>query len=526
MKKEMFRLSLSLFIIAVLGSCSSTKNVTKNQVGKVNDRSIVILYENDVHCGIDGYTKLAGLRDAIAAADTAYVAVVSNGDYLQGGPAGAISHGMFIADIIRSVGYDAITLGNHEFDYGVPRMKEVMANVGAPVVCANFFEMNTDVPYYSPYIIKQFGNKRIAFVGATTPETMNSEGYSFYDEAGNQLYDLREKTFYNVLQQAVDKARSEGADYVVILSHVGEDPFDMNIDSHQMIAATKGVNVVLDGHTHSTIPADKVNNLEGKAVPISQTGTQFANIGKLLITRDGRFTTTLIPAAEISYQSERVNEAVKNVDAQLKEVTSRVVCTSEFPLKVYDEKGVRLVRRLETGSGDLVTDAYRHAMQAEIAFQNGGGIRNDLPAGNITYGDIVSLDPFDNTMCKIEATGAQILEMLTKCTRLVPQEDGRQPQCTGIKYTIHSASHTISDVAVLQADGTYKPLDPAATYTLAVSSYYKGGGYYDIFKDCRVLRETGTITRDVLSEYMEKVLNGKVPQAYAQPQGRITIVDD
>ena len=176
MKKEMFRLSLSLFIIAVLGSCSSTKNVTKNQVGKVNDRSIVILYENDVHCGIDGNTKLAGLRDAIAAADTAYVAVVSNGDYLQGGPAGAISHGMFIADIIRSVGYDAITLGNHEFDYGVPRMKEVMANVGAPVVCANFFEMNTDVPYYSPYIIKQFGNNRIAFGGATTTEKMYSEG--------------------------------------------------------------------------------------------------------------------------------------------------------------------------------------------------------------------------------------------------------------------------------------------------------------------------------------------------------------
>jgi 2',3'-cyclic-nucleotide 2'-phosphodiesterase (5'-nucleotidase family) len=164
-------------------------------------------------------------------------------------------------------------------------------------------------------------------------------------------------------------------------------------------------------------------------------------------------------------------------------------------------------------------------MQADIAFQNGGGIRSDLPAGNITYGNIVSLDPFDNTMCKIEATGAQILEMLTKCTRLVPQEDGSFPQCSGIKYTIHSASHTISDVAVLQDDGTYKPLDPAGKYTLAVSSYYKGGGYYDIFKDCRVLRQTGIITRDILSDYLEKTLNGKVPQAYAQPQGRITIVE-
>ena len=257
-------------------------------------KSIVILYENDVHCGIDGYTKIAGLRDAINKTDTAYAAAVCCGDFLQGNTTGAISKGQYIADIMRLMDYHALTLGNHEFDYGVPRLKNLLEQVGTPVVCANFYEAGEPQPVYAPYVIHQYGNKKIAFIGACTPETMILEGYSFYDTNGILLYDLKPKTFYELIQQAVDNARAEGADYVILLSHVGETPQSMGFSSHRLVNNTKGIDIVLDGHSHSIIECAKATNLNGKEITVTQTGTQFANVGKLLITPDGRFITQLI----------------------------------------------------------------------------------------------------------------------------------------------------------------------------------------------------------------------------------------
>ena len=150
-------------------------------------KSIVILYENDVHCGIDGYTKIAGLRDAINRTDTAYAAAVCCGDFLQGNTTGAISKGQYIADILRLMDYHALTLGNHEFDYGVPRMIQLLKEAGTPVTCANLYEAGEPQPLFAPYVIHQYGDKKVAYVGATTPETTILEGYSFYDTTGSLL---------------------------------------------------------------------------------------------------------------------------------------------------------------------------------------------------------------------------------------------------------------------------------------------------------------------------------------------------
>ena len=247
-------------------------------------KSIVILYENDVHCGIDGYKTMAGLRDAINSTDTAYVAIVSVGDFLQGNTTGAISKGQYIVDIMREMKYDAVTLGNHEFDYGVPRMLELLRQLDAPIVCANFFEAGAPQTLYAPYIIRHFGNKKVAFVGATTPETMILEGYAFYDTNGILIYDLKRDGFYQLVQQAVDKARAEGADYVVLLSHVGETTQSLGFNSHLLVNNTRGIDVVLDGHSHEIFENARVANADGKEITVTQTGTQFSTIGKLLIT--------------------------------------------------------------------------------------------------------------------------------------------------------------------------------------------------------------------------------------------------
>lgn len=505
-----------------LSSCSSKRHVADTKSSK----SIVILYENDVHCGIDGYTKLAGLRDAINQSDTAWAAVVCSGDFLQGGTSGAISRGQYIVDIMRNVGYKAITLGNHEFDYGVPRLKNLLSGVNAPVVCANFYDVGAEKSYFPAYVIQSFGDKRVAFIGAVTPETMILEEYAFYDNHDNLSYTLKPDDFYALIQQAVDNARQEGADYVVLLSHVGESTQSMGFDSHRLVQATKGIDVVLDGHSHSVIPHDKVSSLDGKTIEVTQTGTQFANIGKLLI-KDGRLTTTLLPIETIKHENLKVTATTDSVKAAMAAIVSRVICTSDYELVVVDESDEYIIRGQETNAGDLATDAYRMMMGADISLENGGGLRNPVKAGNITYGDITALSPYDQQVYMIEALGKDVIEALRQGTKNTPVLDGNFPQCSGLKYTIHTNSHTVSDVKVEDKEtGTYVDLDPDKTYTVALTAYYRGGGFNNALKSCRVIKVSGTLSRDVIAEYLETKLNGKLGSVYAKPQGRITILND
>jgi len=497
-----------------------------------DNKSIVILSDNDVHCSIDGYTRMAGLYDAIAASDTAWVASVSCGDYLQGGTAGALSRGQYIVDVMKEVAFDAVTLGNHEFDYGMPRMQELMLEIGTTVVCANLYKYGTSVALFSPYVIKEYGTRSVAFVGVTTPESMSGESYSFYDNDGNQTYDLRTDDVYNLVQAAVDEARGKGADYVVVLSHLGEEQPAIGMTSHQLIANTRGIDAVLDGHSHSVVPHEEVANLDGKKIPVSQTGTQFANVGKLVISVDGTITTSLIPVEDIPYERASVSAAIDRVHQEMDQKTARKIAHSDFDLIMRDADGNRVIRRAETNLGDLLTDAVRHTLEAQIGLFNGGGFRSGISAGTITYGDIVNAQPFDDHLSKFEATGAQILSMLEQCTNIKDKDgndayDGQFPQVSGLRYTIHQRSHTVSDVAVLDdASGNWISIDPAGRYTIASSDYYARGGFYDTLKDCKQLFYSTGLVRDALSDFMEKTLGGVVPAIYAGPQERITVVDD
>ena len=170
----------------------------------------MVLYENDVHGQIDGYPKLAGLRDAISQSDTAWTAVGSCGDYLSGGVACSLRKGEYIVTLMNSVGYDAVTLGNHEYDFGMPRLKELLPGLNTPAVCVNLYDYQGTEPLMAPYVIRQYGSQRVAFVGVSTPESMDAEAYSFFDDKGHQLYDLHTKETYQMVQQAADKAHRAG----------------------------------------------------------------------------------------------------------------------------------------------------------------------------------------------------------------------------------------------------------------------------------------------------------------------------
>ena len=516
MKHLSFALLLTLLVLPF--SCKNNQEET----GPL--QPIVILYENDVHCAIDGYAKLAGLRNTLN--DSNYVAVVSAGDYLQGGTAGALSFGAHIMDIQTAVGYDAMTLGNHEFDYYTDRLLELTGEYNPPVVCANLYDAKTGERVFPAYVIRQYGPRKVAFIGALTPETADAEFYALHDEAGEDLYDLKPETVYQLVQEAADEARAEGADFVIVLSHLGEQPIIQNVDSHGLIAATTGIDAVLDGHSHATVPGEYLTNAAGEKVLISQTGTAFKNIGKLVIDEEGTISNELIPVDSLTEEDPAVAEALAEVKKKMDETAARVVGDSEVDLRINDEAGVRRVRCSETNTGDLLCDAMRYATGAQIALSNGGGIRTDVPAGTITYGDIVAIFPFVNYVCKVNATGDDILAVLEHCTRKAPEvEDGDFPQCSGIRYTVHTSDHRLSGVSVLTENGAWEPLDPEKTYSLATITYcVNGGGFGKLLWDCTGYENTGILYRDAVVDYITKALGGHIGAEYAKPQGRITFV--
>ena len=281
----------------MLASCSTNGEHGGSQTA--DEKSIVIVFEGDTHCETGGYSRFAGLRDAMRQADTTHVVTVSLGDFMVGGALGAISKGSYITDIMRNVNYDIITLGNHEFDYGGDHMEKLLEKLGVPVTCANYYHYGEDKPVFAPYIVKQYGSKRVAFVGALAPETMELQQHAFYDEHGQQLYDLHANDLYELVQQAVDKARNEErADYVVLLSHIGEKEA-MGVSSHKLIAATRGIDAVIDSHTHTSIEGERVKNADGKDIIITQAGAHMEHVGQMVIGTDGTITTSLIAIGEV-----------------------------------------------------------------------------------------------------------------------------------------------------------------------------------------------------------------------------------
>lgn len=508
----------------LFSACHSLQSTPASQQP---EQSIVILFDNDVHCNIAGYPYIAGLRDVIS--DTAHVALVSSGDYLQGGLTGALTRGEYIIDAMKAVGYDAVTLGNHEFDYGIVQMRQLLNRLGSPVTCVNLFDAAGD-RVYAPYIIRQFGNRRVAIIGATTPTALETEAYSFYDEDDVQLYDLVPNKVYELIQQSVDEVRQQGVDYVILITHLGEDPNAMDVDSRGLIQKTTGIDVVLDGHTHSVIPYQTVLNRDGKPVLTSQTGTKFENIGKLVIMPDGRMSIQHVPADQYPAPNAAVKHLTDSLTAELDKIVSRPVCQSDVKLVILDEKGNQAVRYSETNAGDLVADAYRVITGADFAMTNGGGIRTELEAGALTYGNMVDLLPYDSYLSVVEITGAQLIDLLSAVTADVPVENGDFPQVSGLNFTVNVANAGkpghITDVTIRnRMSGKYEPVDLQKAYQLATIDYcITGGGFKGMLKKNTILLPNTIIYNEALIKYVMEHLQSHITTDYAQPQGRIKII--
>lgn len=506
-------------LVLCLNSCDCKRHLVHSEQHNSN-KSIVILYDNDVHCKVEGYTKIAGLRNAINASDTANCVIVSCGDYLQGRSWGTLSKGRYCVDLMSAVGYSAATLGNHEFDYGVAHLFELTKEYNLPVTCVNFRAVNTSERFFKPYILTEICGKKIAFVGVVTPTTLTSEYYSFYDQDNNVLYDFQ--PCVQLTQQAVYAARSAGADYVVLLAHLGER--DPDYSSIKLIQETTGIDAVLDGHTHSAIQDSIVLNKDGKQVHFSQTGTQFSNVGKLIISKQGIIHTELLPIDSIPYTDNRVDAVYDSLSLLVSVISNEKVGINMRNLSIYDSIGNRIVYQMEAPIGNFVADAYRYSMNAEIGLCNGGGIRNNLPIGPITYGDLINVNPFANYMEVRKITGKQLRMMLTESYSLLPNENGSFLHVSGLKIhiAISTGIPTITDIQVETTQpGEYQPLDDTKTYIVAGSNYVFESS--QIGSSCPRMQVPKVKDTDALKKYIVDFFQGTIESGYSAIEGRIEV---
>lgn len=558
-------------VLAAAVSAAVTWHAAKKGTADKKSRStdpILILYTNDMHCAVEagehslGFAGLTAIKDW-AETVSEYVTLADCGDAIQGDAAGLLSEGACMVDLMNEAGYDLCTFGNHEFDYG---MEQILAlskeRSKARYLSCNFLEAETGKTVAEPYAILDYGGIRAAFIGISTPEAITSSSPAgFLDEEGNYKYEFCQgkqgERLYDAVQSAADKARQEGADYVIALAHLGTDESAQPYRSVDVIAHTSGIDALLDGHSHSVIGQELVKNKEGREVLLSSTGSRLANVGCLTIDTKGtaQLSDDTLKTTLLSGEAARQMDAsVQSILAQYEDQLQEVVAYADTELSVNSKNGNRMVRCRETAIGNLCADAFRAVSGADLAVVNGGGIRAGISAGEVTQQDILHVFPFGNQLCMAACTGQEILDLLEFACRNVAAEPenadgpvgeaGGFLQVSGIRFCVDTGVESscvqdeqgmfvevagkrrVKEVQILdQQAGEYQELDPEQTYTLAASDYLlrEGGDGVGMFRGHEFLNMQPVQDGQALAEYLRVELGGKIPESYAGVQGRIIV---
>ena len=470
---------------------------------------VTILYTNDVHTYIDNkspkptYAAIAALKKSIE--DTGRdVLLVDAGDHIQGTAYGSMDDGATIIELMNEAGYDLATPGNHEFDYGMARAKAVIQEADFPYVSCNWVDLRTGFNVLPSVKFFFVGGRKIAFVGVTTPETFtkSTPAYFMNDAQTKYIYDILGgedgQKLYDAVQKAIDKAEFWGADTIIGLGHLGVDPSSSPGTSEEVIAHTHGFTAFIDGHSHTVMANKQVTDASGKAVTLTQTGSYFKNIGKMTVGADGTITTELINTYE--GLDAAVAATASNWISAVDDMLGEEIAVGDTKFYINDPAtGKRRIRSGETNLGDFVADGiYTYfneieELHCDVAIMNGGGIRTDVEAGPWSFKTCKTVSPFGNVACLMSVTGQQIQDALEFGARFAGaegKENGGFLQVAGARYTIHpmipntvqtddknvwpgsAATPRVSNVEIYdKTTGTYKPLDPNATYALAGMNY-------------------------------------------------------
>lgn len=458
--------------------------------------TVKILHTNDTHSNVKddgksiiGFAKLATFVETEKT--NGNVLMLDAGDMFQGLPFANIEKGHSIVEIVNQVGYDAMTIGNHEFDFGADNLMSIMNKLNYPVIAANVLKGEEQA--VQPYIVKEFDDVKVGVFGMATPETAfkthpdNVVGYTFADII--ETADATVKTL----------KETEKVDVVVMLSHLGLEEGDYTSDL--VAKGVEGIDVIVDGHSHTTLPEGR---MEGETLIVS-TGTALKDIGQVeLVIEDGKVVSKT--ATLLGYESfnevapkQEIIDAIAKVEEAQKPMLEKVVGTTEVKL-VGDRE---VVRTGESNLGQLATDAMIELTGADVAITNGGGIRASIEAGDITMNNMVTVFPFGNTIMVKEIKGSDLLAALEYGVDSFPETKGAFPHTAGITFTLNAYKEAGSRVSDVKVSG--EALDLNKMYSVATNDFMAAGGDgYTMFESYPIKAEYNTLM-DTLLAYVEKL---------------------
>ena len=496
----------------------------------------VILHTNDVHGAVEGYAYIAQLK-ADYEAKGAEVILVDAGDFSQGTTYVSSTKGADAVTMMNAAGYDVVTLGNHEFDYGYAQLKENMSKAKFKVVCADVFNEDGTPIFDASYTYTTKSGVKVGFFGMETPETQTKanpaliKGLTFADKDA-------------FTKAAADQvAALKDADVVICLAHLGVDAESAPYRSTDLYAAVKGIDFIVDGHSHTVMTKGE------KGEPIQSTGTAFKNIGVIVIDDASKKieSNSLYEIKEDTAKDATVAVAAKVIVDRVNNEYGVKFATSKVELN--GAKAPNGNRDVETNNGDLITDAMRWKVLQNkdgltvnedhvVAITNGGGIRAAIAKGDVTKKDINTVLPFGNTVAVVYVTGEQLLEALEASTFSTPTAVGGFPQVSGINFTIHTGKaydkndatypestyygpKTINRVVINSVNG--KEFKANEVYAVVTNNFCAAGGdTYYAFKAASAQFDTGIPLDEAVMEYVTKELKGVIGEQYAAPQGRIS----
>lgn len=503
---------------------------------------IVILHTNDVHGAIDGYAKVAALK-AEYEAKGAEVLLMDAGDYIQGTTSVSVSKGATAVELMNLAGYDLATLGNHEFDYGMDNLQTILEKAEFGVVAANI-QLNGKAAFDANKVFELADGTKVGVFGLATPETATKanpamiKGVTFL--AGDELYACAE--------QQVKALTEAGCDYIICLGHLGIDSESEPNRSIDVLSKVTGIDVFIDGHSHSDYEAVKAaTNGTGKVgdTLITSTGTAAANVGVVTISKDG-ITVSSVDLSKYEGSVKAVADRAAAIKAEIEAEYGVVFAKTEVDLNGERDPGNRTE---ETNLGDLIADAILWqaskdgslpvAKENVVAITNGGGIRASIAKGDITKNDVNTVLPFGNTVTYVTVTGEVLLEALEASTYCTPEAVGAFPQVAGIEFTVDTSKaydqgeqypdstyygpKSINRVTITSING--KDFDPKATYVVVTNDFMAAGGdtYYAFTTSANIV-DTGIPMDEALMSYITEELDGVITaEKYGEPQGRITV---